>query len=283
MRRAWVVIAMVLGAVTSALPAEGKSPYSFLRTDEYERVGAHVVAKESLYSHREKQLRRWVAGGPYYAYISRGWDRRWRQVPPLPEDAQLLAPVSVGPVEKEEPRWWSVELRAEFTLEGYRPGRYRIDVCTSPCQQTIKELYPSTFRIVGGQVEERIQKGLDDLSFDTDYLLREVNLMRTRVRGASKGFTRFFNYAREEFAEQSTRIRELESALARVAREPAAKPFPAGIAMLAFLVGALSGGVGWFFGPRLALRARIGRKKPPAPSAGATGESPSGSPVPSDL
>jgi hypothetical protein len=268
MRRTLVVVAVLLGTVTPSPAAVGKGQ-SHLRTDEYEQVGAHVVAKESLYSNRRKQLRRWVAGGPYYAYISRGWDKRWRQVPPLPEDAQLLAPVSVGPIEKEDPQWWSVELRAEFTLEGYRPGQYRIDVCTSPCQQTIKELYPSTFRIVGGPVEKRVQKGLDYLRFDTNYLLREVNLMRTRVRGASKGFTRFFNYAREEFAEQSTSIRELESALARVTRDPAAKPFPAGIAMLAFLAGGLTGGVGWFLGSRRALRAGIGQRKPADPSPAA--------------
>jgi hypothetical protein len=261
MRRAWVVIAVVLGAVTAAPPAVAKAP-SHLQTDEYERVGAHVVAKESLYSHRRMQLRRWVAGGPYFAYISRGWERRWRQVPPLPEDAQLLAPVSVGPIGKEQPRWWSVELRAEFRLKGYRPGRYRIDVCTSPCKQTIKELYPSTFRVVGGPVEKRVQKGLDYLRFDTNYLLHEVNLMRTRVRGASKGFTRFFNYAREEFAEQSTRIKEFESALARVARDRTAKPFPTGVATLAFLAGAVTGGVGWFLRSRRALRAEIGQRKP---------------------
>ena len=259
MRRAWVVAAAAGLIVLLVTPAHAGGGAALILDEQVERNEV-LSADEVLYAKSKALARGYLDGGPFYAYLSPHVPgRNLRQVPPLHAGARRLGPIEARGYSKVGVgKWWSVRIGIDFTMPDVPQGDYRIDVCSDPCRRTIEELQPTITRVVSGPLEERLHERINNLEID---LFNAMHSQDGRLeRRARKDLNGLREYTRERLDDQNTRVGELEAALEKVGRA-AAEPFPADVAGLAFAIGALLAGAGWFFGSRVALRATSGEKK----------------------
>jgi len=265
MRRAWAAAVAAGLVLLLASPARAKGP-SHLEFDEQVERNEVLSTEEVFWARTKSGVREYMAGGPYFVYLSRDVPGvRLRQAPPLPEGATILAPIEIGGYEKQG-RWWSATFGVDFRMPDVPLGSYRIDICTHPCTRTIEELEPTPIRVVSGPLEERLEESIDAsiaASEDGVYgFMHEVD--RRLERRLQKDLNGLREYTRVRIDRQSERFDKLSTALQSARRAAADKPFPIDVAGIAFAFGALLAGAGWFFGPRLAPRASPGEKKVPA-------------------
>ena len=260
MRRTWLVapaVGLILLLAPRAL-AKGAG----LELDEQVERNEVLSADAVLYARGKSMAKDYVSGGPFYAYLSPFIPGGELQpAPPLHNGAKRLGPIEVRGYQKVG-KAWTVRVGVDFTMPNVSPGSYRIDVCTDPCARTIEALQPTVTRVVAGPLEERLHERINNLEIDLyNAMHAEDGRLERRAKKALDGPR---DYTRERFDEQNTRIGELEAAIHKV-RGAADKPFPAGVAGIAFAIGALLASAGWFFAPKLAHRARSGEKKASTP------------------
>jgi hypothetical protein len=267
MRRLWVVAAVAGLVVLLPSPAHAKG--AGLELDEQIQGNEAQSADEVLYARNKAAAKEYVAGGPYLVYLSPYIpDRDLRQAPPLPTAARRLGKLEVRGLSKiAGTKRWSIRVGVDFKVPPVIPGTYRIDVCNDPCTKTIEELYPTVTRVVSGPLEERVEERINNVQHD---LVNAMYSADRRVkRRARKDLNNLRDYARVRLDRQGERIDELTTALQSVRRAAADKPFPTGIAGIAFAGGAMLASAGWFFSPKVAHRATLSKKKKTSALGGA--------------
>jgi hypothetical protein len=259
MRRTWLVAPAVGLILLLAPPALAKG--AGLELDEQIQRNEVLSADAVLYAKSKAAAKAYGTGGPYFAYLSPLLPgRHVLQAPPLPTGARRLGTIEVGGYSKVfGTERWTVRVGVDFKVPAVSPGNYRIDVCTDPCTRTIEELYPTVTRVVSGPLEERLEERLDHVEH---YQHGAMDTAAARVeRRAQKNLNGLREYTRQRLDRLSERIDEVTVAPQRVRRAAPDKPFPTGVAAVAFATGALTASAGWFFGSRLAVSASHGQKK----------------------
>ena len=233
MRRTVAVAALISVVLTGTAQAGGRPDPPPVK--KYVRAGERVVAKTVVRFQHRAEAREWVAKGPYYAYVSHGWDEQRPTARSISPTASRVGHVAARGGKKSR----SVRLIAPFVVEGFSPGRYRLDVCTAPCTATSEYVHVGDFRLVRGSLERDLRMAIDALegraneSDQTIYdLTSEVGIIRPITR-------RISTFTTERIADQDARIEELGSALADVRRAAADQPFPTTEVGIAFIAGAL--------------------------------------------
>ena len=234
MRRTIAFAALVISvAVTGSAHAGGGPPPPPVK--KYVRIAERVIAKTTVRFQRRAEAFEWMAEGPYYTYVSPGWGERPRRERPISLDAVRVGDVILQAGQKGR----SVRLRAPFVAEGFSPGRYRLDVCTSPCTAEGEYVHVGRFRVVRGALERDLRKAIDEHEVRinewgriNDELTSEVGVIRPVTR-------RISTHTTQMIADQNVRIDELTAALEDVRRAAADKPFPVAEAGLGFIAGAL--------------------------------------------
>ena len=220
MRRVWVVAAAAGLILFLASPVQAKG--GGLELDEQVQRNEVLSADEVFFDRDKSMAKEYLAGGPFYAYLSPYVPgRALRQAPPLPKGATLLGPIEIRGYEKVG-RWWSVRFGVDFTIPDVPLGSYRIDVCTAPCTRTIEELYPTVTRVVSGPLEERLEERINDFQLDIYKAMHAADnrLERHLERRAQKDLNGLREYTRVRLDRQGERIDELTTTLQGVCGAP---------------------------------------------------------------
>lgn len=262
MRRTLAVAGLVISVILSPGTAHAGGAPLPPDVKRYVKAGERVRATTTVQFRHRSELRDWVAQGPYYSYMSAGWEKQPPMARPVAARARLLGPIELGTPKRKASGWWSLRLRAPFVLQGVAPGRYRLDVCTSLCTRTSEHLLVGRFRAVAGPEEKRLRKAIDNLEAEMILMGHSVERMSSEVNVLRPVLTRVSSFTTERIADQDARIDELATMLEDVRRVAANKPFPAAVAGLAFLAGALAAGAAVLSVRSLENR-RMSRKEPP--------------------
>lgn len=248
MKRVLAAVVGVLFVGTGATPAWGNGGVTTaLSVRGYKYEGRAVHVDQTVFIGRGDEV---LEQGPFYAYLSVPTEK-WRPAPPLPEEAEVVAPVMIR---ARHGRY--VRVTVDFTLEDLEPGLYRLDACNSPCTDLLGALYPGRLNVVAGPVEARLRTRLDRMRGDVSLLRYEIRQARNKLVQRVERFDATTDLLSNRLSDERDRVATLDSEVSALRRRVNdGEPFPWVIFALAFAAGTAA----VFAGSRLAARP-LGRK-----------------------
>jgi hypothetical protein len=248
MKRVLAAVVGVLFVGTGATPAWGNGGVTTaLSVRGYKYEGRAVHVEQMVFVGRGDEV---LEQGPFYAYLSVPTEK-WRLAPPLPDGAEIVAPVIIG-----GRRGRYARITVDFTLPDLEPGLYRLDACNSPCTESLGALYPGRLKVVGGAAEARLRSRLDRMRGDVSVLRYEIRQARNKLAQRVERFDAATDLLSNRLSDERDRVTRLASDIGTLRRRVNdGEPFPWVIFALAFAAGATA----VFVGTRLAARP-LGRK-----------------------